>query len=163
MRKSRLGEAMQQNQGHKARKQRAQLNLIQVYLASKTMYVVVYIILSLPTLYGLKMFSKITMKSLMGAYYAPDSPHIYVNSFHLKNNAEKGCHRIPSIWIRKLRINNLSNHAELRTEKKNESQINFTSGLASLDFFFFFPNTSHLPPFSNLVSHSLFLIMFLRN
>lgn len=104
--------------GSKARKQRAQMNLIQVYLASKTMYVVVYIILSLPTLCGLKVFSKITMKSLMGAYYAPDSPHIYVNSFHLKNNPEKGCHRIPSIWIRKLRINNLSNHAELRTGKK---------------------------------------------
>ena len=65
--------------GSKARKQRAQMNLIQVYLASKTMYVVVYIILSLPTLCGLKVFSKITMKSLMGAYYAPDSPHIYVN------------------------------------------------------------------------------------
>ena len=54
MRKSRPGEAVQQNQGHKARKQRAHLNLIQVYLASKTMYVVIYIILSLPTLCGLK-------------------------------------------------------------------------------------------------------------
>lgn len=99
---------MQQNQGHKARKQRAHLNLIHVYLASKTMYVVIYIILSLPTLCGLKvyiyMFSKISIKCLMGALYVPDSSHIYVNSLHLKNNSEKGCHRIPSIWIRKLRI-----------------------------------------------------------
>lgn len=98
MRKSRPEEAIEQNQGHKSRKQRALLNLIHVYLASKTMYVVIYIILSLPTLCGLKlyiyMFLKITIKCLMGALYAPESSHIYVNSFHLKNNPEKGCHRI---------------------------------------------------------------------
>lgn len=35
-------------------------------------------------------FQKNTNKCLLSAYYVPGTDHIYVNSFNLKNNPEKG-------------------------------------------------------------------------